>query len=252
MPQKFKSVRRALRVLELIAQRGEDLTTKQLAHELEMSLSHCYLLISVLIDEGYVERISHCGGYKLGSVITHLYEGYFRNRLDSRFDAIIDELAQRSHRHAYFAVIEDGETTVVDVKTPPNPPPVGIAKGFHGASHALALGKVLVAGRGDEGVEEYIDNYGLEAFTPRTIIHPATFKAHLNRVRTTKLATDFEEFTENLCCIAAPIEGAGGRVEGAIGVSTTARRIRDELHTLTDLVRWASREASALLQGRCL
>jgi DNA-binding IclR family transcriptional regulator len=61
------------------------------------------------------------------------------------------------------------------------------------------------------------------------------------------VATDFEEFAENLCCFAAPVKGRGGKVEGAIGLSTTTRRVNSEAQQLIELVQWASSEATALL-----
>jgi IclR family transcriptional regulator, acetate operon repressor len=124
---------------------------------------------------------------------------------------------------------------------------VGVVEGFHGASHALALGKVLLAGAGAEYVQEYIDDNGLEAFTPRTIVRPNQLHAHLNKVLMVGVATDFEEFAENLCCFAAPVKGRGGKVEGAIGLSTTTRRVNSEAQQLIELVQWASSEATALL-----
>jgi acetyl-CoA synthetase len=100
---------------------------------------------------------------------------------------------------------------------------------------------------GSEFVDAYIDDYGLEVFTPRTIVRPAELHAQLNKVRMVGVAADFEEFARNLCCVAAPIYGEGGKVEGAIGLSTTPRRIREEGQRVTWTVQWAASEASALL-----
>jgi acetyl-CoA synthetase len=71
----------------------------------------------------------------------------------------------------------------------------------------------------------------------------------LNKVRMVGVATDFEEFAQNLCCVAAPVRSKSGKVEGAIGLSTTARRIRGEEQQLVEMVQWAAGEASALLGG---
>jgi DNA-binding IclR family transcriptional regulator len=109
---------------------------------------------------------------------------------------------------------------------------------------------VLLAGEGSTYVDDYVDVHGLEAFTPRTITQPALLHAQLNKARMVGLATDFEEFALNLCCVAAPVLDGSGRVEGAIGLSTTPRRIREEgQRHLIELVQWAGREASALMQA---
>src|SRR3712207_4560012 len=203
---KFQSVRRIFRILELVSRRGEDLTAKQLAGEIGTNLSSCYYLLSMLIDEGYVERVSHRGGYRIGPTISLLHESSTGD-FDSKIEPVVEELAQRTLRRAYSAVLSHGEMEVTQVKAPPKSPPVGVVEGFRGASHALALGKVLLAGMGSKYVEGYIDEHGgLEAFTPRTIVQPVLLHTQLNKVRMVGLATDFEEFAQNLCCVAAPVE----------------------------------------------
>jgi acetyl-CoA synthetase len=57
------------------------------------------------------------------------------------------------------------------------------------------------------------------------------------------VATDFEEFAPNLCCVAAPVRSKSGKMEGAIGLSTTTRRMHSEEKQLVELVQWAAVEA---------
>jgi IclR family acetate operon transcriptional repressor len=243
----FKSTRRVLRMLDLISQQ-EGLTAKRLAKEMGTSLSTCYHLINVLVEEGYLEKIAHGGGYKLGPVIPLLYGRISRNSFDSKVEPVVEELAQRTNRHTYVGLLADREVSVQQVKVPPKSPPVGIVKGFHGASHALALGKVLISNTGAEGVKDYVDNYGLEAFTPQTITQPSQLERDLDKVRVLGYATDIEEFAANLRCVAAPIRGRGGAVEGTVGISTPAARFRGEASSLLELVRWAAKEAATLLE----
>jgi IclR family transcriptional regulator, acetate operon repressor len=242
---KFKSVRRVFRIMDLVSLRGEELTAKELARELGTNLSSCYYLLNILADEGYIQKIAG-GGYRIGPTIPLLNEGS-RSDFDARIEPVVKELAQRAQRHAYAAVLSDGEAVVTQAKAPEKRSCVGVVEGFHGASHALALGKVLLAGAGAEFVQEYIDDNGLEAFTPRTIVRPNQLHAHLNKVLMVGVATDFEEFAQNLCCFAAPVKGRSGKVEGAIGLSTTTRRVHSEAQQLIELVQWASTEATALL-----
>ncbi len=245
---KFKSVRRVFRIMDLVSRQGEELTAKELAREIGTNLSSCYYLLSILAEEGYIEKVPCRGGYRIGPAISVLSESP-RSDFDSRIEPVLEELALRTQRRSYAAVLSGGEVAVTQVKAPPKDPPVGVVAGFHGASHALALGKVMLAGMGSEYVGGYIDNQGLEAFTPRTIVQPAHLHAHLNKVRMVGVATDFEEFAQNLCCVAAPVRGKNGKVEGAIGLSTTTRRIRSEEQQLVQMVQWAAGEASTLLGG---
>ncbi len=254
---KFKSVRRIFRIMDLVRHHGEGLSAKKIAHDIGVNLSSCYCLINILIDEGYVEKIPRCGGYRLGPAIPWLFEGYSGNfegysgnDIVSSVEPVMEELAQRSNTHAYLGLLSDGVLTVAEVKSPPKSPPVGVAKGLHGASHALALGKALLAGAGSEGAKRYVDRYRLEAFTPRTITHPVMLETHLSKVRTLGIATDFEEFAENLCCVSTQIKDDSGKVQGAIGLSTTVQRAKTEVPALVELAKWAAEEASALLSEK--
>ncbi len=95
------------------------------------------------------DRRADRGGYKIGPTISVLNES-FRSDFDSGIELVVEELERRAHRHAYAAVLSGGEVTVTQVKAPPKSPPVGVVEGFHGASHALALGQMLLAGMGAE------------------------------------------------------------------------------------------------------
>ncbi len=165
-----------------------------------------------------MEKAPRGGGYRLGPAISLLGDG-FVSGVDEKIEPVLEELAQRARKRVYFAVLVDGEVTVAQMKATPRSPPVGVAQGFQGAAHALALGKVLLAGEGDEYVECHIEERGLEAFTLRTVVRADLLHAQLNKARMVGLATDFEEFSPNMCCVAAPVMSVGGRVQGAIGLS---------------------------------
>ena len=244
---KFKSVRRAFRIMDVVSRRGEGLQAKELAREIGTNLSSCYYLLNILVEEGYIEKVPRRRGYRIGPAIRRMTDAA-RSDLDLTIEPVVEELARRAQIPAYVGVRSDGQVEVSQVKVPLKGSSVGVVEGFRGPSHALALGKVLLAGMGSEYVEEYIGEHGLEAFSPRTIVRPAQLHAHLNKVRMVGVATDFEEFAHNLCCVAAPVKGENGKVTAAIGLSTTARHARNTGQQLVDIVQWAAGEASALVR----
>src|SRR5919107_3128872 len=141
---KFKSVRRVFRIMDLVSQRGENLTAKELTMEVGTNLFSCYYLLNILVDEGYIRKVAG-GGYTIGPTIPLLNKGS-RSDFDARIEPVVKELAQRAQRHAYAAVLWDGEAVVTQAKAPEKRSCVGVVGGVHGASHALALGKGLLAG----------------------------------------------------------------------------------------------------------
>lgn len=243
---RFNTARRAFALLDLISLR-EGLTAKVLSKELGVSLSTCYSLINILIEKGFVEKAAHQKGYKLGPAVSLLHARSHKIDLESRVEPVLEELATRSERHAYFGLLSGGDAIVAQVKSPCKKPPVDIVRGSLAASHALAVGKILIASNGAAGIDEYVDEHGLRMFTPRTITDPKRFKVHLAEVRRLGFAIDVEEFAENLCCVATPVTDGGGRVEGTIGISTTSLHFYKESEALIELVLKYARKASALL-----
>ena len=243
----YASVRRVFRIVDTVSRDGSTLTAKHLAHELGTSLSTCYQLINILREEGYIERVPHNGGYRLGPAIEVLHDRERLHGVPGLVAPAIRDLARRSGRQACLAVLSAGEVCVVQVENPSPSPPVGIAPGLRGAAHALAVGKVLIAFTGLKGISDYIASHRLDAFTVNTITEPVALEAHLKRIRATKVATSLEEFADNLFDVAVPLETDDGWVQGAIGVFTTARRSSSEAGPMIELARRAAERAAQLL-----
>jgi DNA-binding IclR family transcriptional regulator len=249
-PASYTSTRRVFRIIDRVSRAGEGLTVKALARDLRISASTCYHLVGILVDEGYVEKLPHHAGYRLGSTIEVLFERSRRSGNSAAIEPVLHDLARIANRTAYFAVLsETDDVNVTHVHSPPDCPPVGVSQGFCGPSHALALGKVLVAAGGSSAINRYLEQHELRAFTHRTITDPAKLEAHLKEARTRGYATDFEEFAKNLYCVAVPVSDERGRVCGSVGLATTASSSADELKRLIRLARQAAAQISTALRG---
>lgn len=245
----YPSIRRSIEIVDRVSRDGERLTVKALARDLGVSRSTCYHLVNVLIDEGYVERIPRRGGYRLGPTLEMLSARSRRSRMQAVGHALCD-LAHVSGRVAYFAVLSKGdEVLIIEMRAPPNGPPVGLSAGFFGPGHALALGKVLIAAGGSRAIHGYIERHELPAFTDRTITDPEVLSDHLLEISARGYATEFEEFAANLCCVAVPVSDERGRCSGAVGLGTTMSSRAHELGRMIGLARRASRTIATALRG---
>lgn len=246
----YASTRRLFRIIDHVSRAGDRLVVKALARELGISVSTCYHLIGILVDEGYIEKLPHHAGYRLGPTIGVLFERSRRAGSTVVVEPVLHDLARIANRPAYFAVLSEADDVVVThLHMPPDCPPVGVPQGFCGPSHALALGKVLIAAGGSATINRYIELHELRAFTRRTITDPAKLEAHLKEVRTRGYATDFEEFAKNLYCVAVPVTNDAGNVAGSVGLATDARTPNDELMRLVRLARRAALTISGALRG---
>jgi len=85
----------------------------------------------------------------------------------------------------------------------------------------------------DEELTRALDRQSFHRFTDNTLDTPAKLLAELQAVRDRGFAFDSEEHEPGIICIALPILTRGGRVMGALSVtSTTARSTLDALAAL--------------------
>jgi DNA-binding IclR family transcriptional regulator len=107
---------------------------------------------------------------------------------------------------------------------------------------------VLIAGGGTAAINRYIEHHELRAFTSRTIIDPSRLKAHLRDVRARGYATDFEEFAENIVCVAVPVCDLAGMAVGSVGLTTDASTSTEELKRFVRLARRSALQVAAVLR----
>jgi IclR family transcriptional regulator, acetate operon repressor len=248
-PAIYASAWRAFRIIDRVSRGGEDVEVKALARNLGISPSTCYQLLRILVDEGYLRKLSG-GGYRLGPTISLLYRRSRRRSVESVVEPILHELARRAGRSAYFGLLTENDDVVVALaETPPGSPPAGIPRGLRAPSHALAIGKVQIAAGGVRAIDRYIESHTLDAVTRRTITDPVVLEAHLKEAHARGYAIEREEFAKNVYSVAVPVNTEGGGVDGAIALATVGEDPGAALLQLVELARQAAMQATTSLRG---
>lgn len=232
------TVRRSLEVLELVVTNPGKFTAKGLAQHLGTSLSTVYHVINTLEDVGFVQPSRRGGGLEPGPAMARLHRSMGESpSAAERTKILLREVADQTETRSYLAVWDGGDLEIADVEGRPGGRELPtLKKGFRGAAHALALGKVLLAHLDPSQWPRYVREPVLESFTDHTIRDPAELARSLAAVRREGLATDREEFAAGLCGIALPMY-TDDHCVAAIGISLTGRRFVMEGPTLTHIVR---------------
>jgi IclR family pca regulon transcriptional regulator len=102
---------------------------------------------------------------------------------------------------------------------------VAISVGTRFPAYATSMGRVLLAGLGDEDLDRYLAEAEFEPFTARTVTDPDRLREIVREVSRLGYAIVDQELEEGLRAIAAPIHGAGDAVTAAINVSAHASRV---------------------------
>ncbi len=232
---------RILRTLQLIVERQPNISVKELAMELGVSLSTAYHLVHTLVAAGYIVAEPH-RSLRPGPVLFRLLEHLQpQPRNLEAYYPLVDTVGRVTGCRAYLAAWSDQDVEVLyihgrrGVRELP-----GITRGFRGAAHALALGKILLASRTRVEWPPYLLNELLPCFTPYTLSRRALLEQELAMVRANAVAFDREEYALGSSCIAVPLRTAEGVVQGAVGISVPTRRFQAERDMLVALLRQLS------------
>jgi IclR family transcriptional regulator, acetate operon repressor len=249
----LSTARHVLQALEIIARHPRGIPVKALARQLNISLSSGYYLVSSMRELGFVEPSPAASGlYTLGPKFAELYRGYVAASLQpERLQPVLEELRDRASARAYAALWRDGDLEVVEIRGRRGSRELpDVTKGFRGAAHALALGKVYLCSLPKAQWPRYLKGPTYRRYTPATIATPEALTQHLRTVRDDGLAFDLQEFAAGSCCIAVPVHrGADSDTIASVGVSVPARRFAAERNLLIRVLRDISNEASAELSS---
>lgn len=224
-----RSVLRALRMLDLVAESTEPVTLARLAAECQIPKSSAHSLLAALIDAQYVRAVT--GGHRLGLRAFETGSSYARH-LDvaAAVEPELRGLTERLSATSHFAVLDQGDVVYLAKHDPPRTG-VQLASSVGARLPAVetAVGKAQLA-----NLPDALD----EALTDRTLL------VELEEVRGRGFAVDEGRTAPGVRCVAAPVFSHSGCV-GAVGVSTWLDPAVD-----VDAIGQAVMEAAAAASGR--
>ncbi|MEV7277395.1 IclR family transcriptional regulator C-terminal domain-containing protein [Streptomyces sp. NPDC093111] len=231
-PTLIGSVRRALGLLQAVAEHGE-LTAKRLSRMTDLPLPTTYHLLRTLVHDGYLHH-EH-GAFRLGPAAPRL-SGQ-RDRPGVRLPEWLRLLRDELDAPVYCGVLDEGEVAVVGVADSPERPAAEQWTEFRASAHAHALGQCLLAQLDVAARREYLARRPVSRLTPRTVRDEDALMWRLARVRRGAPVHEVEEYALGTVCAAVPVTVGG--VVASVGFSLplaeidrlrpTAVRLRDRL-----------------------
>jgi DNA-binding IclR family transcriptional regulator len=204
---RIRSVSRAARLLLLIASLPEEQRTiTRLADELATSVPTVYHLINTLIDSGFLTRDER-RRFHLGISADALSVAYQNQTAPApELLAPLRRIVELTGENAYLSAWRHGSPVVLAALPGTHPVQVtNLRPGYHGAAHARASGKVLLAFSSEADRESWLSDNELVPLTPRTITDRGLLDKELTQVAANGYATETEEFSLGVACISVPI-----------------------------------------------
>jgi len=224
---RVQTAARCVAILVAVSRSSRGLLAREIAEELGLPRQVIYHLLHTLAATGIVRKDS-LGRYVPGMTMATLVEG-FRRQLDAPgwFAPVVRQVALDTGETAYAVGWVDGEIVVLSsARGSAAIHAAEVPHGFSGHAHARASGKVLLAFAPPLQCADYLRGRRFTRLTGNTIANAGQLRAELERIRIDGYATDREEFTEGLCCVAMPLAHSTAY---AIGLSAPTQRFESRM-----------------------
>ncbi|MCL2582810.1 MAG: IclR family transcriptional regulator [Streptosporangiales bacterium] len=201
------SVRRALRLVDVVANESRPVTPKALARHTGLTLGTTYNIVRTLIHEGYLSQ--EPDGLVLGPRFPALRpredDGVFLARVRSALHEVVEVTGATAYLSRYSE--DDGEVHLVDIVDARRYPRVELWVGAQDSAHATALGKQILAELPGQARLDYLSRHPLAELTPHTISDQRALLAQLDRLAGATI--DREEYALGFTCLAVPVRAPG-------------------------------------------
>ena len=231
-----QTLQRGLAVLDYMAELIEPVRATDIAERFAFDKANASRLLTTLQESGWIRRRDD-RRYVLGSKFKTTESKSLESLLALREQthSLLESLVEISGECAHMAVCVGEKVWYLDKVPSPQVLRVDHPVGALAPLHCTALGKVFLA-FGQRPLPRE-----MERFTNRTLTDAAAVEANLREARRNGFASDDEEFSPGVRCVAAPIRRRDGFAVAAVGLSGPSVRV--DASRLDDLGR--------LLRDRC-
>lgn len=204
---------RVLEVLEVVGEMGQPATAVDIENLSGLPKATVHRLCNLLMDQGYLRRDITGRGYELGERFSKLAVQAVSNQ------------GQRSERHVILeSVVRDiGETCNITVPSATSmlyldrvesewPLRIQLPPGSTVPLHCTASGKLFLANLPKARRDRLIRKLPLEQNSKNTITDVDILNDELDKIASSGIGTDNEEFIQGLVAIAVPIRAKNGRM----------------------------------------
>jgi IclR family acetate operon transcriptional repressor len=224
-----RAVKRALSLVNAIAEAGGEAALTDLSARTGLPVSTCHHLLKTLIDCGYAAQVPGKKLYVLGMRFIQLSHACVNSDLPRRAQPFLEAISEATGETVHLAALQGNAIVTVALREARHA--IRVDAGGVGkleAPHATSIGKAILAWLPENEIRRVLAS-GMARFTEYTITALPELLESLRQVRREGFALDEEEYIPGVICIGAPIRDQAGAVIGAISASMPKMRATEEL-----------------------
>lgn len=244
----LSSVKNALRILKSFTMDEPEKRVSDISEALGLNKSTVSRTLATLASEGFVYKNPETNRYRLGLTIVSL-SGVINNNTDIYKESlpVLNELVRNIGETAHISVLDNYEVIYLQKVECNHPVRFLTHVGRRNPLYCTSAGKILLAYSSEDILETVIER-GLKKYTDRTITDPDELRKNLAEIKEKGYVYSFEELSEGVNSMAAPVYDYTGKVVAALSVVGPKQRIdKDRLKAITKQTINASREISSRL-----
>ena len=226
----IQSVKRALDIIELLAESKEDLGVTQIAKKTGLCKTTAFRLLGTLVDEGYVQKKHSESAYGLSMKFLKISSSILeRQNIRDIATPYMRTLSDKTEEIVHLAVMDVNEVVYIEkMESKERSIRIFSTVGKRSPMHCTGLGKAILSGLTDDEVERIVEQKGLTQYTENTISTIEDLKKELGQIRTQGCAFDQAEHELGIWCVAAPIYTRDGTCIAAISITTPEMLVSEE------------------------
>lgn len=222
-----KSLEKALMVLELMTEKGRDVSLTEVAQELNLGKGTIHRIVSTLKARGFADQNPETRKYGLGVRVFEM--GSAINKEEFLKKVMKPELLVLSgecKETVSVSLLENGEIRYIARLDSEQVLRVSIREGTRFPAHCTASGKVLLAALSDEALKKlYPPSDRLITSAENSISSFKELMEIIREVRVKEVAADYEEALIGVYCVAAPIKNSKNKTIAAVSISGPKERM---------------------------
>jgi IclR family pca regulon transcriptional regulator len=222
-----QSLERGLSVITAFGPDTASLTLSDVARLTGLTRAAARRFLLTLVDLGYVRQEGK--RFELTPKVLGLGYAFLSGlSLPGVAEPHLERLSRDVHESSSMSVL-DGPDIVYVARVPTSRiMKVTINIGTRFPAYATSMGRVLLAGLGDDALDDYLRAAEIEPFTEHTVTDNDALRARIDEVRERGYALVDQELEHGLRSIAAPVRDRHGAVVAAVNVSTHISRVTKE------------------------
>ncbi len=238
------AVHKIFQLLRVVAESPKMLGQAELVKELGYSKSTTHGLIHALLRENALAQEPNGRKFYLGTAFTDLaFSNWNYFKLTEIAQPFINEIRGKIGQTVFLGGLIRKRILIMTTAEAEDPLKISAPAGTTIPLFAGAVGKVFLAGFGEEQLEQLIQEKGLPRYTSKTIADKDEYLAELEKVRRQGFSIDDEEYITNIKAVAVALNNRKGPPLAlwVVGLSSTL-----ELSNIKDVIEVILQSANKL------